>query len=734
MTPEPKKNRSAGTDRAERERLAQGRHTNPHALLGAHPTDGGVVVRAFHPAAESVQLLLPGEEARSLGALDSGLFEVQLVGGCLPLDYRLRFSFAGGATWERDDPYRFLPTLGELDLHLISEGTHLELWRVLGAQPSEHSGTRGIAFAVWAPNAEGVSVVGDFCAWDELALPMRSLGPSGVFELFVPGLEPGATYKYHLRTHGGASVWKADPMGQAAEGPPGNSSRVYRSEFEWSDEAWLNRRKNADPLREPMSVYEVHPGSWARVPEEGNRSLSYRELAPRLAAHARGLGFTHIELMAIAEHPFDGSWGYQVSGYYAPTARYGTPDDLRFLIDTCHAHGLGVLLDWVPAHFPKDEFALARFDGSALYEHEDPQRGEHPDWGTLIFNYGRNEVRNFLVANALYWLEEFHLDGLRVDAVASMLYLDYSREEGEWAANVHGSNENLEAVNFLRELNSRVSERHPGCVVIAEESTSWPGVTQPVEEGGLGFSFKWNLGWMHDTLRFFERDPVHRHWHLNELSFAMIYEQKECFLMPLSHDEVVHGKGSLLNKLPGDDGQRFANLRLLLAYQWLRPGKQLVFMGTELAPESEWSHERSLDWHLEDEPRRAGLRTFLAELGAFYREESCLWRWDHDPCGFRWLSCDDRENAVLSFERRDGDAQLVVIFNLTPVPRPAYRVGASVPGTYRIVFSSDESRFGGSGQVLTAEHEAHDEAWHGCPQSLVLDLPPLAAIVISAPR
>jgi len=733
MTRKPERTRSPARHSAGLELLETGLHTDPHALLGAHPVGDAVEFRAYHPEAQGAKLLLDGEGAREMINIGAGLFEARVEGVELPLPYRLRFTFADGATWDRDDPYRFLPVVGELDLHLIGEGTHIELWRVLGAHARCHQGTTGVSFAVWAPNAAGVSVAGDFCAWDDRLFPMRSLGASGVFELFIPGLEPGATYKYRIRARSGGAVWKADPMAQAAELPPANSSRVFHSEFTWSDGDWMERRRTSDPTREAMAVYEVHLGSWAHVPEEGDRSLSYREIAPRLADHALGLGFTHVELMAIAEHPFEGSWGYQVSGYYAPTSRHGTPDDLRFLIDTCHAKGLGVLIDWVPAHFPKDEFALARFDGTALYEHEDIRRAEHPDWGTLIFNYGRREVRNFLVANALYWIEEFHIDGLRVDAVASMLYLDYSREDDEWVPNVHGGNQNLEAIVFLKELNQRVAELHPGCAVIAEESTSWPGVTRPVSEGGLGFTFKWNMGWMHDTLHFFERDPVHRHWHLDELSFAMLYEHDERFLMPLSHDEVVHGKRSLLSKLPGDDWQRFANLRLMLAYQWLRPGKKLVFMGTELAPDNEWSHEQSLDWHLAQDPRRAGLAVFFSELGRLYREQPCLWRWDHDPCGFRWISCEDSENAVVAFERWDGDAHLVVVLNLTPTPLEGYRVGVATGASYRVVFSSDDPRYGGSGAPIAPEVTASSEPWHGRQRSVVMNLPPLAAVVLVPP-
>jgi 1,4-alpha-glucan branching enzyme len=514
------------------------------------------------------------------------------------------------------------------------------------------------------------------------------------------------------------------------EPPPGSASRVVASSHAWTDAEWLDTRALRDPAREPLAIYEVHLGSWARVPEEGNRVLGYREIAPRLAAHARRFGFTHVELLPVAEHAFYGSWGYQVTGFYAPTSRYGSPDDLRFLVDTCHRHGVGVILDWVPAHFPKDDFALRRFDGTALYEHEDPRLGEHPDWGTLVFNYGRREVRNFLVANALYWLREFHADGLRVDAVASMLYLDYSREPGGWIPNRFGGRENLDAIDFLRELNEAVRAEVPGAITVAEESTAWPGVTRPAREGGLGFDFKWNMGWMHDTLLYFAKEPVHRPWHHDSLTFAMIYERSERFINPLSHDEVVHGKGSLLSKLPGDPWRRFANLRTLLTYQYTRPGKKLLFMGIELAPWSEWSHEASLDWHLSADPARAAMARFLEDLGRLYRETPCLWRGDPDPGSFEWIDASDREQSVVSYLRRHGDECAVVVLNLTPVPREGYRVGLPRAGRWLERFSSDDRRYGGSECATRAAVEAEAVPWHGRQHSARLDLPPLGALVL----
>jgi 1,4-alpha-glucan branching enzyme len=719
--------------REDRDRLVAGEHTEPHRVLGAHPAgDGrGTVVRAFHPDATAAECQ-PGDGARAIPmqALGDGLFAVR-VDAAPPFRSRIRFRFPSGDTWEHLDPYQFLPTLGEMDLHLFNEGTHRRLWTRLGAHVRQVDDVRGVSFAVWAPTARRVSLVGEFCRWDGRLLPMRQLGSSGVFELFVPGIQPGTLYKFEIKTAAGDIRIKTDPLALSMELPPGTASRVYESQYVWGDDAWMAARATRDPLREPMSVYEVHLGSWARVPEEGDRPLTYREVAPRLAEHARRHGFTHVQFLPIAEHPFTGSWGYQVSGYYAPTARYGTPDDLRYLIDRCHQAGVGVILDWVPAHFPKDDFALRRFDGTALYEHEDPRRGEHPDWGTLIFNFGRPEVSGFLLSNALYWLDEFHVDGLRVDAVASMLYLDYSRSEGQWIPNPYGGRENVEAIDFLRHVNSVVRDTRPGCIMVAEESTAWPGVTRPPEVGGLGFTFKWNMGWMHDTLEYFSRDPVHRRYHQDQLTFAMLYEHSERFVMPLSHDEVVHGKGSLYSKMPGDAWQRLANLRLLYTYMYTRPGKQLLFMGSELAQEQEWDHSRSLDWHLADDPGRRGLRQFFEDLGALYRETPPLWRGDPHPEGFAWIDCNDRENSVLVYERRADGKHVIVVLNLTPVPRHWYRIGVPARTAYRQLFSSDDRRYGGSDVETPAVVEAEPTPFHGFSQSVVLRLPPLGALVLA---
>ncbi len=720
---------SAEIDSAERARLERGEHALPHRVLGAHPCDGGVVIRAWHPDAIACEILVQGERL-TMAREGAGVFSVVAPGAVLPLRYRQRFSFADGATWEREDPYRFPPTFGAMDEHLWAEGSHRRPWERLGARVTEVDGVEGTAFAVWAPAARAVSVLGDFCAWDERLLPMRGMGSSGVFELFVPGVASGAHYAYRILGADGVARRKADPFARHADRPPGTASRVFDSRHAWQDASWMSERGRRDHLRAPMAIYEVHLGSWARVPEEGGRCLTYREIAPRLADHVARLGFTHVELMPVMEHPFDPSWGYQVSGYYAPTSRFGDPDDFRFLVDHLHARGIGVILDWVPGHFVKDDWALARFDGTALFEHADPRRGEHPDWGTAVFNLGRNEVRAFLIGNALSWLREFHVDGLRVDAVASMLYLDYSRKAGEWVPNALGGREDLDAVSFLREMHDVVHAECPGAFTIAEESTAWPGVTAPTDRGGLGFTFKWNMGWMHDTLRYFSADPVHRRHQHEEMTFAMLYEHSERFVNALSHDEVVHGKGSLLGKMPGDPWQRFANLRCLLAYQWGRPGKKHLFMGMEFGAESEWSHEESLPWHLAEGPERQGLLRFVAALGTLYRDLSCLSRSDPDASGFEWIECHDRDHAVFAFERRDDRSHAVIVLNLTPVPRPAWRLGAPTSAAYRVVLDSDDRAFGGSGFPRSDLLRTEPIAWHGRSQSMVVDLPPLAALVL----
>jgi 1,4-alpha-glucan branching enzyme len=701
---------------------------DPHSVLGAHETDGGVVVRAYRPEARSVRVQPAGVEAELTDP--SGLWEALLPKATLPLDYELEVEYPNGDTFTLRDPYAFLPTLGELDLYLVGEGRHEDLYERLGAHVRELGGVSGTAFAVWAPNARSVSVVGDFNSWDGRLHPMRSLGSSGVWELFVPDVREGATYKFEVHAQNGQLRLKADPVAFAAEVPPANSSVVYRSTHEWTDDEWLASRAMVDQLRSPISIYEVHLGSWRRNTLEGNRALNYLELADELGDYVKDLGFTHVELMPIMEHPFAGSWGYQVTGYYAPTSRFGTPDEFRTFVDRLHAKGIGVILDWVPAHFPRDDWALARFDGTALYEHEDPRIGAHPDWGTLIFNLRRREVKNFLLANALYWLKEHHTDGLRVDAVASMLYLDYSREDGEWLPNEHGGRENLEAVEFLKEVNELMYAREPGIISAAEESTAWPGVSRPTYLGGLGFGFKWNMGWMHDTLAYFQKDPVHRAYHHHTLTFSLMYAFSENFVLPLSHDEVVHGKRSLLDKMPGDRWQKFANLRSLYAYMWAHPGKKLLFMGGELAEWEEWNYDGSLHWNLLEYPEHQGVQSLVRDLNLAYRSEPGLWQVDDDPSGFRWLEANDAANNVVAFARLDakGERPVVCVLNLSPVPRYEYRVGMPAAGRWREAVNTDSAYYGGSGVGNLGGVDAEAAPWHDQPYSALLTLPPLGAV------
>jgi 1,4-alpha-glucan branching enzyme len=700
---------------------------DPHRILGAHETDGGVVVRTYRPDARAVRVQPAGVEATLKDP--EGLWEALLPKAKLPLEYELEVEYANG-TFTLRDPYAFLPTLGDLDLHLLQEGQLEQLYEKLGAHIREIDGIAGTAFAVWAPNARSVSVVGDFNSWDGRLHPMRSLGSSGIWELFVPGIEEGAKYKYEIRTQENRLRIKADPLAFAAEVPPANASVVHRSKHEWSDSKWLERRAKSDALREPMSIYEVHLGSWRRNPLEDNRSLNYLELADELSAYVADLGFTHVELMPVMEHPFAGSWGYQVTGYYAPTSRFGTPDDFRTFVDRMHANGIGVLLDWVPAHFPRDDWALALFDGTHLYEHADPRRGAHPDWGTLIFNLSREEVRNFLLANGLYWLKEHHADGLRVDAVASMLYLDYSRKEGEWLPNEYGGRENLEAVEFLKRMNEIVYSREPGVTTAAEESTAWPGVSKPTYLGGLGFGFKWNMGWMHDTLTYFQKDPVYRRFHHHTLTFSLMYAFSENFILPLSHDEVVHGKRSLLDKMPGDRWQKFANLRSLYAYMWAHPGKKLLFMGGELAEWEEWNYDGSLHWNLLEYPEHQGVQSLIRDLNNAYRSNPALYEVDFDPSGFRWLEANDSTNNVVAFARLDakGEHPVVCVLNLSPVARYDYRVGMPLSCRWKELLNTDSDYYGGSGVGNLGGIEAEAVPWHDQPFSAFVTLPPLAAV------
>jgi 1,4-alpha-glucan branching enzyme len=707
---------------------------DPHSFLGAHEAEGGVVVRAYRPDAESVRVLPFGLELEPRDG--EGLFEGLVEGASLPLDYELEVRYPAGDTYRLRDPYSFLPTVGELDLHLAGEGRHKELYARLGAHPREVAGVAGVSFAVWAPNARAVGVVGDFNGWDGRLHPMRSLGAAGIWELFVPGVPAGTRYKFEIRTRDGKLRLKADPVALATEIPPRNASVVFESQHQWHDDAWIDRRRRSEPLAAPISIYEVHLGSWRLDPLEGDGPLSYLELADELAEYATDMGFTHVELLPVMEHPYAPSWGYQVTGYFAPTSRFGTPDDFRAFVDRLHAAGIGVILDFVPAHFPRDDWALARFDGTALYEHEDPRRGAHPDWGTLVFNLGRNEVRNFLLASALHWLREYHADGLRVDAVASMLYLDYSRRPGEWVPNVHGGNEDLDAIAFLQELNTVAHAREPGILTAAEESTAWPGVSRPVHLGGLGFGLKWNMGWMHDTLEYFRHEPVHRRFHHHELTFSLVYAWTENFVLPLSHDEVVHGKGSLLGKMPGDSWQRLANLRALYAYMWAHPGKKLLFMGGELAQEREWDSAGSLDWHLLERPEHSGMRALVRDLNGRYRAEPALWELDFTSSGFRWLEPNDAASNVVAFVRLAADSgrPVVCACNLSPVPRPGYRLGLPGAGCWRELLNTDSTGYGGSGVGNPGGVDAETKPWHDQPFSAEVTLPPLGVLWLAPDR
>ena len=711
-------------------------HQSPHSLLGMHLLgDGsGLVVRASLPDAARVEIHPTHEKDKPRFALQrfpgTDIFEGVTSSAHKVYAYDLVVTDHQGRTRRTRDAFSFLPTLGESDLFLFGKGDERRIYEKLGAQLRTIDGVPGTSFAVWAPNAQRISVVGDFNRWDGRFHPMRLLGASGVWEIFVPGVGAGAHYKFEVRdTHGNISL-KTDPYGFFFEVAPKNAAIVWNTrKFKWTDETWMQRRPGRNPLRSPLSIYEVHLGSWRK--KSVGESLSFRELAAPLVEYVRRLGFTHVEFLPPAEHAFYPSWGYQVTGFYAPTSRYGTPDDFQFLVNALHEAGIGVIMDWVPAHFPRDDWALARFDGTALYEHEDPRKGAHQDWGTLIFNYGRHEVSNFLVANALFWCDRFHVDGLRVDAVASMLYLDYSRKAGEWIPNQFGGREHLEAIEFLKKFNHLTQTEFPGVLTIAEESTAWPLVTRPPYLGGLGFSFKWNMGWMHDTLGYFSREPIHRKYHQNDLTFATLYHHHENFILPLSHDEVVHGKGSLSGRMPGDDWQKFANLRALLGYQWLFPGKKLLFMGGEIGQSAEWNANGQLDWWLLDAgPYHRGLQKFVEDLNQLYAASPGLWQSDYDHGGFYWIDCADRESSVLSFIRQnpDGANPLAVILNLTPVPRERYRLGLPRAGRWRESLNSDAAIYGGSNRGNLGGVTAENIPSHGQSQSAEFCLPPLGII------
>jgi 1,4-alpha-glucan branching enzyme len=707
--------------------VAEGRHRDPFAVLGPHPAADGraVLIRTVQPAAKRVEIrLVVSGELREMTRQVGGLFEAEVAAAETP-DYRLRITYVDGHVRDVDDPYRYGPVLTDFDLHLWAEGTQYRAFEKLGAHRMCVGSTAGVHFAVWAPNADRVSVIGDFNGWDGRVHPMRLLMPSGVWELFVPDLPEGETYKFEIRTQSGALLKKSDPFGVAFELSSQAATLVCDlSKYTWHDDDWMKARPaSTEWLERPLSVYEVHLGSWGRVPEEGNRFLTYRELAERLVPYVKEMGFTHIELLPVMEHPFSGSWGYQVLGFFAPTRRFGPPEDFKHFVDTCHRAGLGVILDWVPGHFPKDEHGLARFDGTALYEHADARQGEHQDWGTLIFNYGRSEVRSFLLSSALFWLEQYHVDGLRVDAVASMLYLDYSRRAGEWIPNKYGGRENLEAISFLKQL---------GTVTVAEESTSWPGVSRPVHLGGLGFTFKWNMGWMNDMLEYMQHDPVHRRWEHNLITFSMLYAFTENFLLPFSHDEVVHGKRAMLDKMPGDAWQKYASLRTLYGYMFAHPGKKLLFMGDEFGQWNEWSHDHSLDWHLLDDPMHAALKSYVASLNDLLRTEPALYEVDVEPDGFRWIDCHDNENSVIALARyaRNRRDALIMLFNFTPVPRVGYRIGVPEAGFYAEILNSDSHHFGGSNMGNAGGVQSRAVRSHGFDHSVDLVVPPLGCLYL----
>lgn len=711
-------------DPSDLHRLLSGTHHDPHSILGAHEYSDHTVIRALRPHADEVVAVV-GDKRHPLQHIDSGLFAVALPFTGL-IDYRLELTY-GTHTYTVADAYRFLPTLGEVDLHLFSEGRHERLWEVLGAHRRSFTtadGTvDGVSFAVWAPNAKGISVVGDFNHWDGQQAPMRVLGSTGVWELFWPGFPDDGLYKFRVHGADGSVVDRADPMAFATEVPPQTASKVYTSDYTWSDADWMTKRTEVNPVFEPMSTYEVHLGSW-------RPGSSYRKLADELTEYVVQQGFTHVEMLPVAEHPFGGSWGYQVTSYYAPSSRFGAPDDFRYLVDTLHQAGIGVIVDWVPAHFPKDAWALGRFDGTPLYEHGDPRRGEQLDWGTYVFDFGRAEVRNFLVANALYWLQEYHIDGLRVDAVASMLYLDYSRPEGGWSPNKYGGRENLEAVQFLQEMNATVHKLTPGIVTIAEESTSWPGVTRPTNLGGLGFSMKWNMGWMNDTLAFISRDPIYRSFHHHEMTFSMLYAFSENYVLPISHDEVVHGKGTLWGRMPGGDHVKAAGLRSLLAYQWSHPGKQLLFMGQEFGQRAEWSEERGVDWYqLDEQSFSTGIQTLTRDLNSIYTSRPALWTQDTKPEGYSWIDANDSGNNVLSFLRFGSDGSVMAcIFNFSGSEHSRYQVGLPHAGRWREVLNTDATIYHGAGAGNMGGVDATEDPWHGRPASAVLVLPPNSAL------
>lgn len=707
--------------------IAHARHHDPFKILGNQTVQEELFLVIYSPGTR--KLSVTQNEIPATRIPESDFF---IVNNFKELDehYLINKTDNSDNVVTEYDPYSFKPQLSNYDLELFSAGKHLHIYKVLGAHPETVDGVKGVLFATWAPSASRVSITGDFNDWDGRRHPMRSRGSSGVWELFIPGLTSETLYKYEIRNNeSGEILSKSDPYAQQLELRPRTASVVKNnSHYEWGDVRWIKDREDYDWLHQPLSIYECHLGSWQR--DHNGEFLNYRELAHKLVEYIKETGFTHIELLPITEHPLDASWGYQTTGYFAPTRRFGDADDFRYFVNYCHEHNIGVLLDWVPAHFPKDAHGLANFDGSALYEHEDPRRGEHRDWGTLIYNYGRNEVKNFLISSAIFWLEEFHIDGLRVDAVASMLYLDYSREQDDWIPNQHGGNENIEAIEFMRELNSVTHANFPGTTIMAEESTAWPQVTRPVEPGGLGFSMKWNMGWMHDTLNYLCHDPIHRHYHHDQLTFGLLYLFSENFILPFSHDEVVHGKSSMLNKMPGDEWQRFANLRLLYTYMFTYPGKKLLFMGCEFGQGDEWNHDQSLDWYVLQYPLHSGIKKLVSDLNHAYKNEPALHKYDFDHFGFEWIDCHDTDQSVLSYLRKTETESIIVVLNFTPIVRDNYRIGVPDFGSYEIIFNSDSDYYSGSNAGSHSVIEAENIAWMDRPASIKIILPPLAGLII----
>lgn len=716
------------TMQSDLDKIARATHHDPFSVLGNQTFHHDNFILLYSPNTQ--QLNLTEKNIPAIRFADSDFFNCSESMDNIGEHYLITKIDSKNNTVSYYDPYSFKPQLNDFDLNLFSAGKHQHIYKILGAHPKTVDGIDGVLFATWAPSAGRVSVIGDFNEWDGRPHPMRSRGSSGVWELFIPGLKNGTLYKFEiLNRDSGEVLSKSDPYAQQLEQRPRTASVIKNTPaFKWQDNAWIKAREKHDWLHEPLSIYECHLGSWQR--DENDAFLNYRELAHRLVEYVKETGFTHIELLPITEHPLDASWGYQTTGYFAPTSRFGSADDFRYFVNYCHERGIGVLLDWVPAHFPKDAHGLANFDGSPLYEHEDPRRGEHRDWGTLIYNYGRNEVKNFLLSSAVFWMEEYHLDGLRVDAVASMLYLDYSREEDDWIPNQHGGNENIEAIEFMRELNTITHANFPGTMIMAEESTAWPQVTRPTTLGGLGFSMKWNMGWMHDTLNYISNDPIHRHYHHDQLTFGLLYLFTENFILPFSHDEVVHGKSSMLYKMPGDEWQQFANLRLLYTYMFTYPGKKLLFMGCEFAQGDEWNHEKILDWYVLQYPHHAGVKKLVSDLNALYTKQVALHKYDFDPIGFEWVDCHDTDQSVLSYLRKTETESIVVVLNFTPMIRDNYRIGVPASGIYEVIFNSDSDFYAGSNAGSHSSIYADDTAWMNQPASLALTLPPLAGLIL----